>query len=107
MVMRRRMGGLIAIFFQAARRILPLLFGVMLFVFKLMVTAAVSLIIGVPEATDKIAREQEIKAVESGRLPSAHAKKFYNLVRVIAVLVVIAGWICLSFTTVYIITIVF
>lgn len=101
--MRRRMGGLIAIFFQAARRILPLLLGVVVFVFKLMVTAAVSLIIGVPEATDRIAREQEMKAVESGRLPTAHAKKFYNLVRVIAVLVVIAGWICLSFTTVYLV----
>lgn len=106
MVMRRRMGGLIRIFVHAARRILPLLFWVALLIIKLMGMTAISLIVGIPEATDRFAREQEAKYVDNGRLPNAHAHKFYVLVRVIAVLVVLAGWICLSFTTVYLVTLI-
>ena len=107
MAMRRRLGFLTFLVFRGIRLILPLLLGVIGFVVRLILTAVISLIVGIPEATDRIAREQQEVAIRSGRLPSIYARHFYWTVRVVAVIVVAIGWVCFSFTTVFLITLIF
>lgn len=97
------MGGVIKFFATSVSFIAPLLLRLIWFVVQLMVTAVVSFFHGVPDATHKLAKEQEELAVRSAKLPSAYALHFYWVVRVVSILVVLTGWICWSFTTVYIV----
>lgn len=103
MAVRRRMGFLIFFIFRGVRLVLPIMRDVIIFIFRLMLTAVASFIVGIPEATDRMAREQEDRVMRSGRLPTAYAIYFYWVVRTLAILIVVAGWICFSFTTVFIV----
>lgn len=105
--MRRRMGFVITLFVQGVRHLVPLLIGVAWFIFRLVLTAVASLFRGVPVATDQLAREQLEAVMQSGRLPSIYYRHFYWAVRILAVLVVILGWICWSFATVYLLMLLF
>lgn len=107
MVMRRRMGNVALLAFHGIRFMLPPLVWVVIFIVKLILTAVVSFFRGVPEATHAIAAEQEARVMQSGKLPTIYARHFYWAVRILAVLVVLFGWICWSFTTVYIVTLIF
>ncbi|MEJ2750790.1 MAG: hypothetical protein P8183_23215, partial [Anaerolineae bacterium] len=66
------MGFLSFFIYRGIRIIVPLLLGVLVLVVKLMLTAVVSLIVGIPVATDKVAKEQEDLVMQSGKLPSAY-----------------------------------
>lgn len=105
--MRRRMGFVTKLFIQGVRYLVPLLIGTAWFVFRLVLTAVASLFRGVPDATDQLAREQLEAVEQSGRLPSIYNRHFYWAVRILAVLVVLFGWICWSFTTVYLVMLLF
>ena len=107
MARRSRMGFVISLFLRGVRFITPLLFGVALFVLKIMLTAVVSIFVGTPEATHRFALEQQEKVIQNQTLPRIYARHYYWLVRVLAVAVVLFGWVCFSFTTVYIVMLIF
>jgi hypothetical protein len=103
MDMRGRMGFKQFMIFQGIRKIIPILLAVAFVVAKLVLVAVISLIIGIPESTHRTAKELQEKAIDDGKLPSVYAIYFYWTVRVLATIVVFIGWVCFSFTTVYLI----
>ena len=107
MALRRGMGGVISLFITGIRFMLPLLVQFVVFVSKLILTAVVSFFRGVPEATHRIAAEQEAIVMQSGKLPNVYARYYYWAVRILAVIVVMIGWICWSFITVYLVMLIF
>lgn len=62
--------------------------------------------IGVPQATDSMANEWVREAVRLGA-PVIWHRKLYYILRVIAFLTILAGWVVLSFITVWIVRIIF
>jgi hypothetical protein len=80
------------------------------FLIRLMALGAVSILQGVPQSTDQIARDW-IKETKSGsrnsNLLSEYEKYVYWAIRTLAFVFVLLGWICLAFTTVFLVMLLF
>ena len=78
------------------------------FLIRLMALGAVSIIQGVPPATDQIAKDwiKETKGGNNNLL--AHYEKYvYWAIRTLAFVFVLLGWICLAFSTVFLVMLLF
>lgn len=62
-----------------------------------------SFINGVPQTTARMASEWEDTLINQYRLPSIYAKTYFNSARVMSVIIVFFGWVCFSFTTVFLV----
>ena len=84
--------------------IVPWLWLFVILVIKLILTAVVSLIVGIPEATDRIAREiQEWFFKEQEGRRRVFANRVYWIIRIITVVVILLSWVCYSYVTVFLV----
>lgn len=72
------------------------------FTINLMWSALASLYVGVPQATKRIADEWVNRAIASG-FPTIWDRRLFYTIRILAFLTIVAGWILLSFLTVWIV----
>jgi hypothetical protein len=78
---------------------------IILLVTKLILVAATSLIVGVPTATDRLATDvKEMIFQGNDERRSVYSRYVYWIARSIAFIVILIGWVCYSFVTVFIVT---
>ena len=102
------MEGMMKLYFRIRlmQMIIPVITGFVGFILALMWTAAMSIWVGVPQATDRIAAEWERRILARGYSPIWN-QGAYNMIRAIAFLTIVAGWILLAYATVFIVKVVF
>lgn len=88
--------------FLATRLMSPWIARATAFTINLMAVAVASLWVGVPRATDNIATEWVQRAVAGG-MPTVYDIYLYRIVRIVALLVILVGWILFSFITVFVV----
>jgi hypothetical protein len=93
-------------FFIILRFVIPLIFRLILFSLKLALMAFVSIWSGIPQATRRIADEWVIRAAIR-KVPSEMETPLYYIFRGLAFLSIVAGWVVLSFLTVWAVNLVF
>src|SRR5687767_10637373 len=90
-------------FFQLS---FPWVRGAFLFTLWLMTTSLVTFSLGVRTALDRIA-DDFLDQADRARFPSRWASQLYRLIWVLALVTVVAGWICLSYLTVFLTQLIF
>lgn len=93
---------MVRVIFRAIRFLFPWLLRILWATITLIGTAFASLWIGVPTATRRIAEGWVDQAVKSG-FPTELDRTLYFLGRFSSFLVIVAGWIILSYITVWLI----
>ena len=94
------------LFFRVGIVLIPILAGSIGFILRLIMTAVVSLFIGIPIAIHRIADDETERAIRGG-LPTIYAHHCHLAVRFIAATAIVIGWIGFAFSTVFIITLLF
>jgi hypothetical protein len=96
---------IIRIIFTTIRLMTPWIVRGLMFTIRLVVLTVASLRIGFPQAADMIADEWLDRADAAG-FPSRYANQLYNALWVTAMITIIAGWIVLSYMTVFLIALI-
>lgn len=91
-------------------RIIPVLSVIVRFLWRTTVLivrtigiSLVSFINGVPQTTARMAAEWESMLILEYKLPSIYAQTYFRSARILAVVIVVIGWVCFSFTTVFLV----
>jgi hypothetical protein len=73
---------------------------------RLILTAIISLFIGIRESIHRIANDETERAIRNW-LPTRYAPQYYRVFRVVAAVIIILGWLGFTLSTVFIITLIF
>ena len=84
----------------------PWIIRVFMYTVWLSLTTVASFWIGIPNAVVQIADDWLDRAVRAG-FPTQWDKQLYHVLRAVAFLTIVLGWIVLAFTTVFIVRIIF
>lgn len=99
---RSRMGRIINAIFKGLMLVLPYMLRILWIVVEFMGAAFISLLVGIPETSDRLATLWTEELINDGFPPNRRGSA-YVAFRILSVLVIFVGWICLSFVTVFII----
>ncbi len=91
---------------RAARLVLPWIGGLVLFMLRFMATTVVSFWGGVPRTVDTIANHWLDRAMAAG-VPSLWARRLYHIFWALAFTMIFAGWVVLSYMTVFVFQLIF
>ena len=80
----------------AVRILAPYLFLAMGYTLLTMATAATSTIVGIPKASEIIADEWHARAVEDLRFPTSLDTLLYRLLRIVAFMTILVGWLLIG-----------
>ena len=93
----------IHLIFRGLGFLLPYLIWLVSLVTRLMLTAVISLIVGIPESIHRIANDETERAIKGG-LPTRYDHHFYSAIRIVAAAMVIVGWLIFALSMVFIMT---
>ena len=93
-------------FLLVIRLAAPIVFRAFLFTAGVIATTVTSIWVGIPTAVSRIANEWLDRAVIAG-FHTQWDRQFYYVLWLMAFLTVIAGWVLLSFITVWIVNLIF
>lgn len=93
--------------FVFLRHAIPWVLRVAWFTLMFLMTSVVSIFIGLPEATDRIATTWFDEAMKTDFPMTRFGEELYILFRVVAYIVLILGWIILAAVTVFVLSIIF
>ena len=106
MVMRRTLAGMIWVALRAIQEMIPWIGRAIRMMFWAYLMTMATLWQGIPQTTQNVADAVKEEAIRMG-FSSAHIRTLHRTVRIVTGAVIVIEWIAFSFTTVFIITVIF